>query len=102
MKYLAHYLLLFTIPVLLLAACNNDGSPISNLLLAPELETMPGDTVSIEMRTIDRATYKYLVALDASNGNGPNASVPANRKDRTACGKTQRIDSWITCRNFII
>lgn len=57
---------------------NNDGSQISSLLLAPDLETKTGDTVSVEMRTIDRATYKYFIALDASNGNGPNASVPAN------------------------
>lgn len=57
---------------------NNDGSQISSLLLAPDLETNTGDTVSIEMRNIDRATYKYFVALDASNGNSPNASVPAN------------------------
>ncbi len=55
---------------------NNDGTRISSLLLTPDLET--GDTVTVEMRTIDRATYKYFVALDASNGNGPNASVPAN------------------------
>lgn len=57
---------------------NNDGSTVSSLLLAPDLETMPGDTVTVEMRNIDRATYKYFVALAASNGNGPNASVPAN------------------------
>lgn len=57
---------------------NNDGSRISTLLLASDLETMPGDSVSVEMRSIDRVTYKYFVALDASNGNGPNASVPAN------------------------
>ncbi len=57
---------------------NNDGSRFSSLLLAPGLDTQTGDTVSIEMRTIDRATYKYFVALDASNGNGPNAGVPAN------------------------
>jgi len=57
---------------------NNDGAQISTLLLSPDLETLKGDTVSVEMRNIDRATYKYFVALDASNGNGPNASVPAN------------------------
>lgn len=57
---------------------NNDGSQISSLLLAPDLETKVGDTASVEMRSINRATYKYFVALDASNGNGPNASVPAN------------------------
>jgi len=57
---------------------NNDGSQISSLLIAPDLETNIGDTITVEMRNIDRATYKYFVALDASNGNGPNASVPAN------------------------
>lgn len=57
---------------------NNDGSQISNLLIAPDLKTNIGDTITVEMRNIDRATYKYFVALDASNGNGPNASVPAN------------------------
>jgi len=57
---------------------NNDGTQISSLLFAPDLETKIGDSISIEMRNIDRATYKYFVALDASNGNGPNAGVPAN------------------------
>ncbi len=57
---------------------NNDGAQISNLLIAPNLKITPGDTITVEMRNIDRATYKYFVALDASNGNGPNASVPAN------------------------
>ena len=57
---------------------NNDGAQISNLLIAPDLKTNIGDTITVEMRNIDRATYKYFVALDASNGNGPNASVPAN------------------------
>lgn len=57
---------------------NNDGARVSNLLLAPDLKTNIGDTITVEMRNIDRATYKYFVALDASNGNGPNASVPAN------------------------
>ena len=57
---------------------NNDGSQISTLLIAPDLETKTGDTITVEMRNIDRATYKYFIALDASNGNGPNASVPAN------------------------
>lgn len=56
----------------------NDGAQVSSLLIAPDLKTNPGDTITVEMRNIDRATYKYFVALDASNGNGPNASVPAN------------------------
>lgn len=56
----------------------NDGTITSSLLIAPDLEINPGDTISVEMRNIDRATYKYFIALDASNGNGPNAGVPAN------------------------
>lgn len=39
---------------------NNDGSQVSNLLLAPDLKTNIGDTITVEMRNIDRATYKYL------------------------------------------
>jgi hypothetical protein len=57
---------------------NNDGAQISSLLITPDLETNIGDTILVEMRNIDRATYKYFIALDASNGNGPNAGVPAN------------------------
>lgn len=57
---------------------NNDGAQVSNLLIAPDLKTSLGDTITVEMRNIDHATYKYFVALDASKGNGPNASVPAN------------------------
>ena len=57
---------------------NNDGAQISSLLIGPDLETKIGDTITVEMRNIDRAIYKYFIALDASNGNGPNASVPAN------------------------
>lgn len=57
---------------------NNDGAQVSNLLIAPDLKTELGDSITVEMRNIDRATYKYFVALNASNGNGPNASVPAN------------------------
>lgn len=59
---------------------NNDGIAITRPLFAPgsDIENTVGDTVTVEMQTIDRATYKYFYALDASSGNGPNASVPAN------------------------
>lgn len=59
---------------------NNDGITITRPLFAPgsAIENTVGDTVVVEMQSIDRATYKYLYALDASSGNGPNASVPAN------------------------
>lgn len=59
---------------------NNDGIAITRPLFTPgsDLENKVGDTITVEMQTIDRTTYKYFYALDASSGNGPNASVPAN------------------------
>jgi hypothetical protein len=62
---------------------NSDGIRVTRPLFAPggddgEDELAVGDTVLVEMQSIDRATYKYLYALDANSGNGPNASVPAN------------------------
>ena len=59
---------------------NSDGINITRPLFAPgsDIENEVGDTVIIEMQTIDRATYKYFYALDASTSNGPNSSVPAN------------------------
>lgn len=59
---------------------NNDGIRITRPLFAPgsDIENTVGDTVLVEMQTIDRATYKYFFALDASTSNGPNSSVPAN------------------------
>jgi Domain of unknown function (DUF4249) len=59
---------------------NSDGIRVTRPLFTPgsDIETVVGDTVTVEMQNIDRATYKYLYALDANSGNGPNAAVPAN------------------------
>lgn len=57
---------------------NNDGAQISSLLIGQDLNTSIGDTITVEMRNIDRTNYKYFIALAASTGNGPNAGVPAN------------------------
>jgi hypothetical protein len=59
---------------------NNDGIVTTQPLFTPgsDIENTVGDTVIIEMQSIDRATYKYFYALGASSGDGPNASVPAN------------------------
>jgi hypothetical protein len=57
---------------------NSDGLSFSRPLIGVDEDVVSGDSIEVEMRTIDRATYKYFVALSASSGNGPNASVPAN------------------------
>ena len=56
----------------------SDGIRMTRPLIAQDLETAVGDTVELEMRSIDKTTYTYLYALDASSGDGPNASTPAN------------------------
>jgi hypothetical protein len=58
----------------------SDGLVITRPLLTTGLDfkAVAGDSVTVEMQTIDRNTYKYLYALDASSSNGPNASTPAN------------------------
>lgn len=67
---------------------NSDGITVTRPLFSPgrEIENQAGDTVTVEMQTIDRATYKYFYALDASSGNGPNASVPANPENNWSGG----------------
>jgi Domain of unknown function (DUF4249) len=59
---------------------NSDGIRVARPLFAPgsDIETAIGDSIRVEMQSVDRAIYKYFVALDANSGNGPNASVPAN------------------------
>lgn len=61
---------------------NSDGIRVTRPLFAPggddDQEIKIGDTVMVEMLSIDRDTYKYFYALDAGAGNGPNAGVPAN------------------------
>jgi Domain of unknown function (DUF4249) len=67
---------------------NSDGLRITRPLFAPggDLENAVGDTVVVEMQTIDRPIYKYFYALDASGGNGPNASVPGNADNNFSGG----------------
>lgn len=59
---------------------NNDGGTFTRPLFAPnsDREIKKGDTVSVDMRCIDRITYKYLYTLDASSGEGPNGTTPSN------------------------
>jgi Domain of unknown function (DUF4249) len=64
--------------IFVLDDANNDGIRLTRPLLNPDIDTEVGDTVSIEMRTIDRATYRYFYALDAASGDGPNAATPAD------------------------
>ena len=67
---------------------NNDGIRITRPLFAPgsDIQNAVGDSITVEMQTIDRATYKYFYALDASTSNGPNSSVPANPDNNLSGG----------------
>jgi hypothetical protein len=56
----------------------SDGIRQTRPLLNSEFETAVGDSVTVEMRSIDRQTYRYFFALDASAGTGPDAATPAD------------------------
>jgi Domain of unknown function (DUF4249) len=83
---------------------NSDGLRITRPLFTPggDVETVMGDTLTVEMQSIDRATYKYLYALDASAGNGPNAGVPANPENNFGGAALGYFSAHTTQRRTII
>jgi len=56
---------------------NNNGIAVQIPLLG-DTEIALGDTVTIEMRSIDAPSYQYLFALQSATGDVGNASAPAN------------------------
>jgi hypothetical protein len=56
-----------------------DGKPNARPIISRELEIVLGDTVTLEMRCIDKVTYDYFYSLSQSAGNGPGGgATPAN------------------------
>ncbi len=57
---------------------NNDGLSMTQPIFLPSEDLETGDSMTVEMQTIDRTVYKYFVALGGSGGGPNNESVPAN------------------------
>lgn len=56
----------------------NDGNEISDLIAFEGEEIEIGDTVDIEMQSIDRKVFKYYFAISQIDGNGGPPVAPAN------------------------
>lgn len=57
----------------------NDGNAVSDVIIYDGDEDLKsGDTVEIEMQTIDRNVFKYFFALSQIGGNGGPPVAPAN------------------------
>lgn len=55
-----------------------NGLPYQRPIFSGELFPKKNDSVAIEMHCIDQVTYDYFYSLNASIGQGPSATTPAN------------------------
>lgn len=53
-----------------------DGQPYSQPLFATTVEK--GDTVLVELQSMDKSAYTYFFSLSSANASGPFAPTPAN------------------------
>lgn len=56
----------------------NDGSKVSDIIIYDGDDIKSGDTVDIEMQSIDRKVFKYYFAISQIDGNGGPPVAPAN------------------------
>jgi len=56
----------------------NDGKLVKNTIFNDEPDLVIGDTVRVQMLTIDQNVYKYLFSITQINGNGGPPTAPAN------------------------
>ncbi|KOY86100.1 hypothetical protein AD998_08025 [bacterium 336/3] len=67
-------------PTIIVANDNIDnGVANSRPIFSQDFELKKGDTLTLEMMCIDKATYDYFFSLNQSQGNGPGGgTTPAN------------------------
>jgi hypothetical protein len=56
----------------------NDGNEISDIIGFDDDEIKVGDTIDIEMQSIDRKVFKYYFAISQISGNGGPPVAPTN------------------------
>lgn len=56
----------------------NDGNEVSDIIIFDGDDLKSGDTINIEMQSIDRNVFKYYFAISQINGNGGPPVAPAN------------------------
>jgi hypothetical protein len=56
----------------------NDGNEVSDVIIYDGDDIKSGDTIEIEMQSIDRNVFKYYFAISQIGGNGGPPVAPAN------------------------
>lgn len=56
----------------------NDGNEVSDVIIYDGDDIKSGDTIDIEMQSIDRNVFKYYFAISQIGGNGGPPVAPAN------------------------
>ena len=56
----------------------NDGNAVSDVIIFDGEDIKSGDTINIEMQSIDRNVFKYYFAISQIAGNGGPPVAPAN------------------------
>jgi len=56
----------------------NDGNEVSDVIIYDGDDIKSGDSIEIEMQTIDRNVFKYYFAISQIGGNGGPPVAPAN------------------------
>lgn len=56
----------------------NDGNEVSDIIIYDGDDIKSGDTIDIEMQSIDRKVFKYYFAISQIDGNGGPPVAPAN------------------------
>ena len=56
----------------------NDGNEVSDIIIYDGDDIKSGDTIEIEMQSIDRKVFKYYFAISQIDGNGGPPVAPAN------------------------
>ncbi len=81
----------------------NNGQPNQRPIFSRDLELKKGDTLTVEMRNIDKTIYDYFYSLNQSSGNGPGGgSTPANPVSNIVGGALGYFSAYSTSKKTVI
>jgi hypothetical protein len=81
----------------------NNGMPNQRPIFSRNLELRKGDTLTVEMRNIDKTVYEYFYSLNQSSGEGPGGgSTPANPVNNIVGGALGYFSAYSTSKKTVI
>jgi hypothetical protein len=81
----------------------NNGMPNQRPIFSRDVELKKGDTLTVEMRNLDKTVYEYFYSLNQSSGNGPGGgSTPANPVSNIVGGALGYFSAYSTSKKTVI